>query len=288
MKITNSNHLLSSKFLIIILFLLTMNPFSSCVTSKSIFLKQKTKEFADQPLQNETILQRDDITDLPYCVQKYLEFTGSIGKPKIQNLCLEFDASMFRSPGDKAMKSYSIQYNFFNNYSRLFLMKASKMGIPFTALHIYSHEQASFTVKVAEMKKVVDQSGEILTLAETVTLLNDMCIFAPGALIDNRLSWTEIDSLSTKVVFKNGKYEVSAFLYFNEKGELINFISDDRYALQDDGTLKKYSWSTPVSDYKEFNGRTIATKGKTIWHYPEGDYIYGIFELKNISYNIQN
>ncbi|MBK6967086.1 MAG: hypothetical protein IPH20_25080 [Bacteroidales bacterium] len=93
---------------------------------------------------------------------------------------------------------------------------------------------------MAEMFKVVDLSGEELTTAETVTLLNDMCIFAPGCLVDKRLVWSEIDSMSTKVTLTNGKYIVSAILYFNESGELINFMSDDRSALQDDGTVKKF------------------------------------------------
>ena len=83
-------------------------------------------------------------------------------------------------------------------------------------------------VRVANLFNVVDVKGEDLTTAETVTLLNDMCIFVPGNLYDKRLTWKEIDSLSCAVTIENGKYKVSAILYFNEKGELINFVSDDR------------------------------------------------------------
>jgi len=79
---------------------------------------------------------------------------------------------------------------------------------------------------------------------------------------------------------------VSAILYFNETGELINFVSDDRSALQDDGTMKQVRWETPVSDYGEFDGRKVPTYGKTIWNYPEGDFTYGVFTLKSIRYNI--
>ena len=87
---------------------------------------------------------------------------------------------------------------------------------------------------------------------------------------------------------ENGKYRVSAILYFNDKGELINFVSDDRYALQDDGTMKKARWSTPVKDYIETDGRKIPTYGETIWNYPEGDFTYGIFRLRNIAYNVSS
>lgn len=275
-----------SKTIKILLFTIAMITITSCTSSKKMFQLKKSEEFSSQPVKAESVLSKQETAHLPACVQKYLDYTGAIGKSNPQNVCIEFDAEMYRKPGDKPMKSHSIQYNFYGNYSRLFLMKASKMGIPFRALHIYKNEQASFQVKVAELFKVVDMTGEELTTAETVTLLNDMCIFAPGCLVDKRLAWSEIDSLSTKVTLTNGKYIVSAILYFNELGELINFMSDDRSALQDDGTVKKFRWTTPVSNYKEFEGRKIPTEGKTIWHYPEGEFTYGVFTLKSIRYNV--
>ena len=270
----------------ILIFIIAMTTITSCTSSKKMFQLKKSEEFALQPVKVECVLSKQEAAHLPACVQKYLEYTGAIGKSKTQNMRLEFDADMFRKPGDKPMKAYSIQYNFYGEFTRLFLMKASKMGIPFRALHIYKNEQAIFQVKVAELFKVVNISGEILTKAETVTLLNDMCIFAPGSLIDNRLTWNVIDSVSTKVTLSNGKYVVSAMLYFNEAGELIDFVSDDRAALQDDGTIKQARWTTPVSDYQEFEGRKIPTVGKAIWNYPEGDFTYGVFKLRSIKYNV--
>jgi hypothetical protein len=94
----------------------------------------------------------------------------------------------------------------------------------------------------------------LLTEAETVTLLNDLCIFALGSLVNKRLAWGKIDSLSAKVKLTNGMYAVSAILYFNKTGELINFMSDDRSAAQDDDTMKPVRWTTPVPVYKEFDG----------------------------------
>jgi hypothetical protein len=265
---------------------IAMITLTSCSSSKKMFQSMKSEEFALQPLQEVTVLNEKELAPLPECVRKYLAYTGAIGKGKPQNVCIEFDASMFRKPGDKPMKSQSVQYNFFGNYSRLFLMKASKMGIPFQAMHTYKNCWASFQVKVADLFKVVDISGEVLTKAETVTLLNDLCIFVPGALIDKRLSWKELDSLSAMVTLTNGNFLVSATLYFNKSGELINFISDDRYALQEDGSMKQIRWETPISNYREFEGRMIPTMGKTIWKYAEGDFTYGIFQLKRIKYNV--
>ena len=255
--------------------------------SKAFNAKVKEELILQQPTPEE-LLTESDIKHLPLPVRKYLIYTNAVGKSKIQNMRIEFDAKMIRKQGAAPMLAKSVQYNFFGSFSRLFLMKANMMLVPFHALHIYANRQATFLVRVANLFNVVDIKGEELTTAETVTLLNDMCLMAPGNLQDKRLSWKEIDPLSCQVTLDNGPYKVSAVLYFNEKGELINFVSDDRSALPDDGTLRKARWSTPVRDYRDFDGRKIPTYGEAIWNYPEGDFTYGIFNVKGVSYNVLN
>ncbi|HOP29232.1 MAG TPA: hypothetical protein P5120_05140 [Spirochaetota bacterium] len=254
---------------------------------KKEFLSDLKTEFSTQPLLEEEILAESRITRLPAPVQRYLRYTGAIGKPVPRNFYIEFDAEMFRNPGDKPMKAVSRQYNFIGNPARIFFMEAEMLFIPFHAFHSYKNQNASFIVRVASLFNAVNLSGEDLTAAETVTLLNDICLFAPAMLIDRRFTWEEIDRLSSRVTFTNGSYKVSAVLYFNEKSELVNFVSDDRSALQNDGKLRKARWSTPVSEYREFEGRRILTYGEAIWNYPEGDFTYGKFTLKNISYNVK-
>ena len=269
----------------LITFMVSLTAFTRSKSVQREYTNKVNDEFKRQPAGPEEILTKNDITHLPFPVRKYIKYSGAIGKSKPQNVCITFDAKMVSKPGAAPMNATSEQYNFFGSFTRLFLMKASKLLIPFRAGHVYCNETATFVVRVANLFNVVDVKGEDLTTAETVTLLNDMCIFVPGNLYDKRLTWKEIDSLSCAVTIENGKYKVSAILYFNEKGELTNFVSDDRYALQDDGTMKKVRWSTPVKDYKEIDGRRIPTYGETIWNYPEGDFTYGTFRLKSIIYN---
>ena len=83
--------------------------------------------------------------------------------------------------------------------------------------------------------------------AETVTFFNDMCCMAPATLIDKRIVWQDKGNNVVEATFTNNGISVSANLYFNETGELVNFISNDRYNV-DAG--KKLPWSTPLSNYK--------------------------------------
>lgn len=138
-------------------------------------------------------------------------------------------------------------------------------------------------IKLFGLFNVVNVKGIEMNQAETVTVFNDMCLMAPATMIDKRITWTSIDSLSAKASFTNGVHKISAMLYFSEEGQLINFTSDDRYAVSE---MKRYRFSTPVKDYTEINGHFIWTYGETIWHYHDGEFVYGKFTLKSIEYNI--
>lgn len=259
---------------------------SGCSSVYNSYTVQLHSEFQKQPLHADSILTEDDIRHMPVLVQRYLRHTGWIGKNKVQNFKIEFDAVMRKNNSSAPMDAYSEQYNFISEPGRFFFMKATMTGIPARVLHVYRDHHATMRVQAAFMFNVVNLQGEELSKGETVTILNDICFFAPAALIDRRMAWKERDSTSVEVTFTNGPYSVSAILFFNNEGELIDFSTLDRPALQDDGSLRNVRWSTPIRNYADIQGRKIPTYGETVYHYPDGDLVYGKFTLKNIIYNI--
>ena len=228
------------------------------------------------------LLTETDIQFLPLPVQKYFRYCNVLNKPKVKNMKVVFDGEM-REKGKDFFKFNSVQYNFFGDPTRLFFMKAKMYGIPVPGYHCYQNATATMQIKLIGLFNVVNIKGTEMNKAETVTVFNDMCLMAPASLIDKRIEWTAIDSLSAKAVFINGVNKITATLYFNEQGQLINFISDDRYVV---GDMKQYRFSTPVKDYARIDGRNIWKYGETIWHYPDGEFVYGKFTLKSIEYNV--
>jgi hypothetical protein len=88
-----------------------------------------------------------------------------------------------------------------------------------------------------------------------------MCLLAPATLIDSRITWEAIDDTFSRATFTNEGVSSQATLYFNAKGQLVNFISDDRYAVSD---MKRYRFSTPVSGYKNFKGFEVMSFGEAV------------------------
>jgi hypothetical protein len=246
------------------------------------------KALANDSSEGNGILTEEDMKNLPEPVQKYLVYVGAVGKEKIRNFKVVFDGEFRTDPKKDWARMQAVQYSELKDTKRLYYMKMKMFGLPIAGLHKYADAKAIMLVKLAGLLTVADGKGEEMNKGETVTVFNDMCMLAPASLIDERIEWETIDPLTVKAIFNNKGIKVSALLYFNEKGELINFVSDDRYFSPSGKTYEKFRWSTPVKDYKDYNGVRIATYGEAIWSFPEGDYCYRRINIKDIRYNVTN
>jgi hypothetical protein len=228
-----------------------------------------------------------DLAHLPVLVQNYLRTAGAVGQPRVKNFRARFRGQIRSGPHARWMSFKAEQLNSFDDSSRLFFMEASMFGIPFQALHLYLGPSATMRVKVASLLQVADAKGPDMDRSETVTLLNDMCVLAPGALITRRIRWDKVDSRAVRAFFTNAGHTISAELSFSESGELTNFLSDDRLQSSSDGrTFTRTRWSTPVADYRAFGPHRISAHGEARWHTEDGAFAYGRFELYQIEYNV--
>ena len=248
-------------------------------TSLPRAFKARKTEAMTAPREQAMILTEADIAHLPPAVRRYIAVTGSIGRPVVTEITMHFDATIFDAPGAPGMNGPVLQYERFDTAERLFLMKTRMKGLPVSVLHDFNRNQATMRVRLAGLFNVVNIGGPDLTRTETVTILNDLCFYAPSRLIDPRLTWTEMDDSHARVTFTLGSNTVSAELVFNAAGELVDFVSDDRGMLEKDGSLRILRWTTPLGDYRTFDGWRLASEGDAIWHLPEESFTYGHLRL---------
>jgi hypothetical protein len=121
--------------------------------------------------------------------------------------------------------------------------------------------------------------------SETVTLLNDMCLFAPAALLDAPITWQALGDGRVKATFSNAGNSVSALLTFDAAGDLVGFLSEDRY--QSDGkTHRRLPWSTPAGDFRDVGDHRLPTWGEARWREPTGEWSYAQLRLESIDYDV--
>lgn len=233
-------------------------------------------------------LTEADLAPLPAPVQTYLYYAGAVGRPRVQSVQVRFTGSFRTSPEGGWMAMTAEQTNFFDEPTRLFHMKARRWGLPIAGLHVFRGATASMEIRLASVLPLVNARGPEMNQSETVTLFNDMCLLAPATLIDPHIEWEPVDGLTARARFTNQGITIGAELRFAKGGELVDFVSGDRFLSADGKRFESYPWSTPVRGYEDFAGRKVWTKGEAVWHTPQGDFTYGRFELQRVAYNLKS
>ena len=251
---------------------------------RSRFTRDRTAMLA-RPVSLVPVVTTADLAALPPLMQRYLQRAGAVGRPHIYNMRVVFDAQMRSSSSAPWMVSTATQYEFFNPPARLFHMKASRSGVPFDVYHRYVDGAATFQVKIGGLYPMVDQGGPAMTKAETVTLMNDIVVMAPAAVLDLPFTYETLTDHTLRATFRNAGFTVTATLTFDDAGDLVGFLSTDR-AQVDGDTITNVPWSTPISAYAEVNGIRVGTRGDANWIPPSGEWTYGRFTIRELAYNV--
>lgn len=231
------------------------------------------------------IIKEEDLITLPSIVQNYLRYVGVVGKEKINDFTINITGEMCLEKGNDRSLIKATQKKFINQGIRLFYMTMKYKGISINGLHHFENGKATMLIKILDLIKIVDIKGDIMDKSETVTFFNDLCVFAPSALIDADVTWEQLNDLEVLATYTHMDISVTAKLYFNEKHQLINFISNDRYEIQSKKNYQKVPWSTPISNYQNFNGYKLASFGEAIWHYKDSNFSYIKMNINNVYYD---
>ncbi len=233
------------------------------------------------------VVTEDDLARLPAPVADYIRQSGALGRPRVATLHARFHGRIRGGPAKPWMTFTGEQVNTFGPQpSRLFFMDAELFGLPIEVLHVFAAERATMRVRALSLFTMVDASGPEMDRGETVTLFNDLCVLAPGALVDAPVAWCSLDDHRVRGTYTYGANTIAAELTFDDDHELVDFSSDDRTAVSPDGkTFTPQRWSTPIAGYRDVGSGRLGTMGEGHWHAPDGEFAYLEYDLEQITYN---
>lgn len=231
------------------------------------------------------VLSLGDLTGMPDPVKNYLIRSGFVGKRRIHSFKAISRGVIRKNEASSWIKLSIEQYNFIEPLTRLFYMRGFMKGLPVAGYHCFKDGHAAMDVRLASLFKVQYQDGKEMDIAETVTFFNDLCVFAPGALPFKTIQWEVVDSSTVRAAFTDNGITIRAVLRFNDHNELVDFESEDRYYHQEDQTMIKIKWTTPLRAYKTYHGIRLASKAEAVWHFPQAPLVSARFDLEDMIYN---
>jgi hypothetical protein len=228
-----------------------------------------------------------DLGPLPDPVQRYLRRAEVVGRPRVNDFRATWTGRIRSGPDSAWMAFTADQLNTLDTPRRFFVMDARMKGVPVDVMHAFDEKGASMRVRLLSVRTMVDAHGTELTRGETVTLFNDLCVLAPSALVCADVTWQPVDAHRAGARFTLGVNTITAELRFDDDGDLVDFVSDDRAAGSPDGrTFTRMRWTTPVRDHARVGPARVPTMGETRWHPDSGAWTYGEFALTSLAYNV--
>ena len=141
------------------------------------------------------IVHESDLADLPVPLAAYVRRSGAVGRPRVVSFHADFHGRIRSGPDAAWMPFTGQQVNTYGPHpQRIFLMDATRSGLPVTVLHEFAQTTATMRVKLLSLFTVVDASGPEMDRGETVTVFNDLVVMAPER---NRRRPRNLDERST-------------------------------------------------------------------------------------------
>ena len=215
----------------------------------------------------------EDLIGLPAPVQRFFKSCGYLGTPKMSYARASFRDVNFKMSDDKTIKINYVQYNFVEKPERFAYIDSRVYGVPFEGFDSYENGSGSMKGTLGKVITLFDQQGTDMNKSCLVTVLAE-CFLVPGMALQNYISWQDIDDTHARARISYYNISASGVFTFNEKGEVISFRTSDRTSVDMDGTAREAEWSAIYSDYKDNNGIRQPSVLISIWHYPEGDFVY--------------
>lgn len=238
---------------------------------------------ANENPQGEKLVSAAMLDQLPEPVQRYLHYTGLVGKPWAEAAYLK-QAGRFRLGADRPWMPMTAQEWYTVSPPSLLWKARFKMaGLPLvSARDRYEAGQGHMFGKVAGLYTVFDARGPELNQATMIRYLNEIMWF-PSAFLGEYITWQSVDDRSADAIFTDGDKSVSGRWFFDDEGRITNFTTK-RYR-EVDGDYSLDDWSTPITGYGVLAGLNLPTQGQAVWHLPDGDLIYAELTITEVEYN---
>jgi hypothetical protein len=249
------------------------------------FKQNAAKLFSSQSKLERKVVSEEDIRHLPEPVQRYLRYTGIIGRQRVAFVRLKQTGTMRPKPDGKWFPLKAEEYYTVDNPG--FVWKGCMAVAPLfsaTAQDMYLNGEGNMHVKLMSAINIVNAKGKEMDEASLMRYFNEMQWF-PSSLVRDNVKWEVIDANSARSTLTDRGMTVSAIFCFDKEGKITNFIAE-RGRSTDGGKLVRTKWSTPISEYRTYgNGLRLPSKGEAIWHLDSGEYSYIKLEITEVEYD---
>ncbi|WP_124058656.1 DUF6544 family protein [Vaginisenegalia massiliensis] len=237
---------------------------------KSALVKEYEHDVAQFGLQsqptNQDRIRPEDYQNLPTLIQNYLKQSGLINQPRMDAMDVRFKHVLFKM----APKQGQMWINYrivsqVQDLNRLALIEGSLFGIPFNGYDYMSPDKAFMKGELANHVTLFNQTGSDLVIGERLTYLSEAFLMPP-ALLNSAIKFETLNNHQVKGTISYQDQDLSGIFSFNDQGQMVEFVTDQRPYMDAKGHVHQYKWKAECLDYqRDQEGRCLPTRFKASW-----------------------
>jgi hypothetical protein len=244
--------------------------------------REVERRFARAGGRPDQLVTEDMLTDLPEPVQRYLRRSGVVGNTIPRTVRLK-QTGRFRTGRDQPWMTFTAD-EFYTADEPSFLWDATfKMkGLPILRVRdSYDGGHGRMLGALGGLVPVVDGHGDGIDQGSMMRYLQEVVWF-PAAFLSERIAFAPIDDATAEVTFTDGGRSVSGVLHIDDDGKITNFVAERFHNDQ----VGYATWTTPMTDFGEFEGLLLPVRGKGVWGLPDGEFEYIDVTVTQLEYDV--
>jgi len=229
------------------------------------------------------VVEARDLETLPPPVRRWLEVSGTVGRPRATTVRLQQRGEMRTAPGKPWMPVVAEQYFSIDPPGFVWRVDAKMMRVlPIAGRDRYAGGHGNMLFKLASLITVADGSGPAVDQGAMLRYLGEIVWFPSGALSDT-ITWDPIDARSARATMRYGGISASAVFAFDEAGRFASLTADRYMSTGSGATLEK--WLIPATGWRSVRGIEMPVRGNAVWKLPAGDFDYYRWEILDVEVN---
>lgn len=236
--------------------------------------------FAARAATEPAIITEADLAPLPEPVQRWLRFSGVVGKERPTTVRLKQEGEL--RLGERGWFPFTAE-EYYTTDPPGFVWTVKLDMAPLISVvgrDAYLGGRGSIDMRLLGLIPVAKDSGPDMDQGGLLRYLNEIMWF-PAVAVSPYITWEAIDANSARATMSYAGVSSSATFSFDEQGRLTNMLAE-RFDREDG---KVNLWSTPITAYGEFAGTRIPVAGEAVYARDSGDYPYIRLRITALEYN---
>ncbi|PSL07248.1 DUF6544 family protein [Cecembia rubra] len=266
----------------IILFLIVIIAFSKFEFERKADGEIKSILNASKPVKP---IEEKNLDGLPKAVQRWLKFSGVIGKPGIENLYMEQSYKIKLKPEQENWyHAKASQTSTSDPPAFVWTVDMQMMPLVFTyGRDRFIQGEGEMLIKLLSFLPVAKDGPNPKINESALQRYIGELVWYPSACTLDQFKWREIDENTAEATMSYLQTEGSGIFEFDEEGKLIRFTAMRYMGSGEDAV--KMEWFVQVLAHREFDGIILPSQCTATWRLESGDWTWAEFEVDKVIFN---